>query len=99
MFPTKNGLKQGDALTPLIFKFALVYTVKRVYVNQNGLKLNGTHQLLVSVDDINLLDGSINTIKKNIDALLVASKEIALEVNGVKTKDMVMSRDQNAGRR
>jgi hypothetical protein len=42
-----------------------VYTIKRVDVNQNGFKLNGTHQLLVSVDDINLLNGSINTIKKN----------------------------------
>jgi hypothetical protein len=49
--------------------------------------------------DINLLGGSVNTIKKSIDALLVASKEIALEVNGDKTKDMVMPRDQNAGRR
>jgi hypothetical protein len=37
---------------PLLFDFALLYTIKRVQVNQDGLKLNGTHQLLVYVDDV-----------------------------------------------
>jgi hypothetical protein len=43
------------------------------------------------------LDGSIHTIRKNTEALLIASKEIGLEVNAEKTKYMVMSRDQNTG--
>jgi hypothetical protein len=61
------------------------------------LKLNGTHQLLVYADDGNTLGGSVHDIKKNTEALVVASKEIGLEVNAEKTKYVVMSRDQNAG--
>jgi hypothetical protein len=91
-------LKQGDALSPLLFNFALVYAVRRVQVNQDGLKLNGTHQLLAYADDVNILCGSVHTVKENAEALAVASKEIGLEVNGDKTKYMIMSRDQNTAR-
>jgi hypothetical protein len=50
------------------------------------LKLNGTRQILVYADDINILGGSIYAIKKNTEALVVATKEIGLEVYAKKTK-------------
>ena len=53
---------------------------------------------MVYADDVNVLRGSVYTIKENAEALIVASKEIGLEVNAGKTKYMVMSRDLNAGR-
>jgi len=97
MFPIRNSLKRGDALLPLLFNFTLEYAIRRVQVNQDDLKLNGTHQLLVYADDVNILGGSVHTVKENAKALIVVSKETGLEVNVDKTKYMVMSRDQNAG--
>jgi len=79
VFPIRNGLKQGDALSPLLFNFALEYAIRRVLVNQDGLKLNGTHQLLAYADDANILGGSVYTVKKNAEALVAATKEIGLE--------------------
>ena len=88
MFPVRNGLKQGDALSPLLFNFALEYTIRRVQVNQDGLKLNGTHQSFVYADNVNILGGSVHTIKENAEALIVASKETGIKVNAAKTKYM-----------
>ena len=98
MFPIRNGLKQRDAQSPLLFNFALEYAIRRVQVKQDGLKLNGTHQLLAYADDVNILGGSVHTVKENAEALVAASKEIGLEVNADKTKYMVMSREGNARR-
>ena len=67
-------------------------------LNQDGLKLNGTHQLLAYADDSNILGGSAHTVKENAEALVVATKETGLEVNADKTKYMVTSRDRNAKR-
>jgi hypothetical protein len=63
MFPIQNGPKQGNALSPLHFNFATEYAIRKVQENQLGLKLNGTHHLLIYADDVNLKEDSINTIK------------------------------------
>ena len=97
MFPINNDLKQGDALSPLLFNFTLEDAVRRVKVKQDGLKLNDTYQVLDNADDVSILGGSVHTIKSNKEDFLVGSKETGLEVNADKTKCMVMSRDQNAG--
>jgi hypothetical protein len=96
-FPIQNGLKQGDALSPLVFNFALECAIRKVQKKQVGLKLNGTHQLLVNADDVNLLVDNIHvdTIKKKRN--FVASKEVGLEVNAERTKCMLLSHHQNAG--
>jgi hypothetical protein len=91
MFPIRNGLKQGDALSPLLSNSALEYAIRRVQVNQDGLKLNVTHQLLAYADYVNTLGGSKHMVKENAEALLEASNEIAIEVNVDKTKYTLMS--------
>jgi len=75
--------------------FSLEYGLRRVQVNENGLKLNGPPQLLFCAG-INILGGSVLNIEKNTEALVVASKETELEANAGKTKYMVISRDHNA---
>jgi hypothetical protein len=75
------------------------YAIRRIQGNQERLKLDGTHQLLSYTDDVNIVGENIDTIKKNIEALLDASKEVGLEVNPEKTKYMLMSRSQKIGKR
>jgi hypothetical protein len=61
-----------------------------------GLKLNGTCQLLVYADDVNLLGDNIDTIKKNTETVMGTNKEVGLEVNTQKTKYLLLSHHQNA---
>ena len=81
----------------MVFSFALEYATRRVQVNHDDLKVNGTHQLLVYAFDINILGRSVHVRMNNTEALVVDSKKIGLEANADNTNYMVMSRDQNAG--
>jgi hypothetical protein len=96
-FPIQNGLKQGDALSPLLFRFTLEYAITKIQENQVGMKFNGKHQLLVYADDVNILSYNIYTIEKNRETLIDANKEVGLEVNAEQSKYMLLSRHQNAG--
>jgi hypothetical protein len=95
MFPIEKGLKQGDALSQLLFSFVSECAIRRVRLNQDSLKLHGKQQRLFYADNVTMLGGIVHALKRNTDALVVASKENGLDVND--DNYMVMSRDQNAG--
>jgi sorting nexin-29 len=98
-FTIENGLKQGDASSPLPFNFALEYAIRRVQGNQEGLIPKGTHQVLAYTNVVNMSGESIYTIQKNTKDLLDASKKVGLEVNPEKTKYMLLSICQKAGQK
>jgi hypothetical protein len=75
-FPIQNGLKQGDTLSSLLFNSAIEYAIRKVQENQVGLQLNGTHQLLAYADNVNLLGDNMDTINKNTETLIDASKGV-----------------------
>jgi hypothetical protein len=75
------------------------HTIRKVQENQEGLKLNGTHQLLAYADDVNIVGENTDTVKKNTEAVLDGSKEFGLEANPEKTKYMLMSCSQKIGQK
>jgi hypothetical protein len=74
----------------------LEYAIRRVQENQEGLILNGTHQLLAYADEVNIVGENIDTTQNITKALTDAGKEVGLEVNPEKIKHMLVSRCQKA---
>jgi hypothetical protein len=96
-FLIRSGLKQGDVLSSLLFKFVLGYISRKVQETQVGLKLNGTQYPLVYSDCINSLGNTTNTIKKFTEIFTDVRKELGLEANRKKTEHIWLSRRQNVG--
>jgi hypothetical protein len=80
----------------LLFNFALEYVVRKVQENQMGLKLNATHQLLAYADDVNVMEDNIDTMRKNSELLIYASREVPLDINIERTKYVLLSHHQHA---
>ena len=66
-FPIKNGLKLGDALSPLLPKFALEYAIRKIEETNLGLDMNITHQILAYADNLNLIGVDIRTKERNTE--------------------------------
>jgi hypothetical protein len=96
-FTIRSVLKQGDALSPLFFNFALEYAIREVQENEIGLEFNSTHQLLVYADYVNFLGDNVNTIKENSKTLLEDSRDIGLEINAERTNYMILFCHPNSG--
>ena len=94
-FNIHSGLKQGDALSPLLFNLVLEYAIKEMQKSNDGLQLNGTTQILTYADDIALLGDNKETLINNAKILLDKTKELGLQINVEKTKYMVTDRIQN----
>jgi hypothetical protein len=73
-FLIQDGLKQGEAMSPLFFNFPLEYAIRKVKEYQVGRKWNGTHQLLVCADYANLLGDNVDTLSKNTNVVTDASE-------------------------
>ena len=92
-FEIRSGLKQGDALSPLLFNFALEYAILKIKEDKKGLALNGLNQLFVYADDVDLIGDDIDALQSNSEVLVEACDEIGLQVNVEKTKYIVTSRN------
>ena len=92
-FEIRSGLKQGDALSPLLFNFALEYAILKIKEDKKGLALNGLNQLFVYADDVDLIGDDIDALQSNSEVLVEACDEIGLQVNVEKTKYMITSRN------
>jgi hypothetical protein len=90
-----SSLLCPDILLSTLFSNTL--RVRHQVSHTQTKRQNGTHQLLVYADDVNLLGDSVNTIKENTEILLEASRDIGLEINAQKTKYMIMSHHLNSG--
>jgi len=90
-FIVKNGLRQGDALTPVLFNLALEENIRSVPRGQR-MEVNEGYTCLAYADDLVLLGDTRQDVIQTLIDLMNASKQMGLSVNQEKTKYMFLSR-------
>ena len=75
-FPILCDLKQGDALSPVLFNFALEYVIRKVQENRICLELNGKHQLLLYGDDVNMLGENLQTVRETSEIFIKEARTL-----------------------
>jgi hypothetical protein len=95
-FPLKN--EKRERFIAIDVSSALDYAIKRDQADQEGLKLNATYEALIYAEDVKIFGGSIYNIQMNTKTLVVANKEIGLEVSAETSKYMIRYREHQAGK-
>lgn len=93
-FQVMKGLRQGDALSCMLFNLTLESAMRKLDVNPGGTLLNRTTQALTFADDVDLLSRRVDYLRENFLKIDEEAKKAGLEVNEAKTKYMFMSRNQ-----
>ena len=91
-FMIRDGLKQGDGLSTVLFNLTLEYVVRKMQVSQMGATLNGTTQILGYADDLDILGDCRETVARNAEILIKAVEYTGLEVSESKTKYMIVDK-------
>jgi len=86
-FEVITGIKQGDALSPILFNIALEKVIRSVQSNKLGINIGKTTlDVLGFADDLNLVGENKEIIVRNAKTLIQEAKKIGLEINEEKTK-------------
>ena len=91
-FMIRDGLKQGNGLSTVLFNLTLEYAVRKMQVSQMGATLNGTTQILGYADDLDILGDCRETVARNAEILIKAVEYTGLEVSESKTKYMIVDK-------
>lgn len=87
-FEVKTGLKQGDALSPMLFNLALEKTIREMQKEPTGITIGIRKiQVLGFADDLNILGSSLNDTKRTAHILEQAAGKVGIKINREKTKE------------
>ncbi|CAG4936030.1 unnamed protein product [Colias eurytheme] len=94
-FAVISGLKQGDALSPLLFNLALEYVIRKVLCLNGGVNLNGQHKVIGYADDLAMVGETKQQVTEAVACLKEEAAKIGLSINDTKTEYQHMRRYRN----